>query len=130
VDSSSESSQAVIQFSIFHTSTPLSYLGIYWYVLIHTEIYRDALYFCLQDTVIVVPPYPYCIKEDRNDVPQQGCWYAQPLLFFTGYLRPKDGRSSKQPTYKTGLDDLEVTLVFFSTFEEPTLPIKGPMEND
>jgi hypothetical protein len=29
----------------------------------------------------------------------------------------------------TRQDDPEVTLVFFSTFEELTLPIKGPMED-
>ncbi len=28
------------------------------------------------------------------------------------------------------LDDIKVTLVFFSTFEELTLPIKGPMKDE
>jgi hypothetical protein len=32
-------------------------------------------------------------------------------------------------TYKTGPDDRIYTLVFFSTFEELKLPIKGPMED-
>jgi hypothetical protein len=39
-----------------------------------------------------------------------------------GGRKPKDGRR------KTGPDDLRYDLVFFSTFEELTLPIKGPIE--
>jgi hypothetical protein len=36
----------------------------------------------------------------------------------------------QKPSYKTGPDDLKVTLVFYSTFEELTLPmITGPMED-
>jgi hypothetical protein len=35
----------------------------------------------------------------------------------------------KNKTYKTGPDDCLYNLVFFSTFEELKLPIKGPMEN-
>jgi hypothetical protein len=35
----------------------------------------------------------------------------------------------KNPTYRSGPDDLSYNLVFFSTFEELTLPIKGPMED-
>ena len=58
----------------------------------------------------------------------QDCWYARPQLFFTCILRPKDGRAPKNRTYKTGPDDLVHYLVFFNTFEELTLPIKGPME--
>jgi len=82
----------------------------------------------VQDTIVVVPPYPYSIEEDRHDVPLQDCWYARPQLFFTCILRPKDGREPKNRTYKTGPDDLVYHLVFFNTFEELTLPIKGPME--
>ena len=44
-------------------------------------------------------------------------------------LCPKDGRRPKNPTYRYGPDDLSYYLVFFSTFEELTLPIKGPMED-
>ena len=87
------------------------------------------LYFCVQDTILVVPPYPFCIEEDRHDVPLEDCWYARPQLFFTCVLRPKDGRLPKNRTYKTGPDDIIYTLVFFSTFEELKLPIKGPMED-
>jgi hypothetical protein len=85
----------------------------------------------VQDTILVVPPYPFCIEEDRmwHDVPMEDCWYASPQLFFTCVLRPKDGRLPKNRTYKTGPDDIIYTLVFFSTFEELKLPIKGPMED-
>ena len=76
-----------------------------------------------------MPPYPYCIEEDRHDVPLEDCWYARPQLFFKCTLRPKDGRKPKNPSYRYGPDDLTYYLVFFSTFEELTLPIKGPMED-
>ena len=36
----------------------------------------------VQDTVLVVPPYPYSIEEDRHDVPLEDCWAARPQLFF------------------------------------------------
>jgi hypothetical protein len=61
---------------------------------------------------------PYCIEEDRHDVPLEYCWYARHQLFLTCVLRPKDGRLPKNRTYKTGLDDRIYTLVFFSTFDE------------
>jgi hypothetical protein len=41
----------------------------------------------------------------------------------------KDGRQPKNSTYRYGPNDLSYYLVFFSTFEELTLPIKGPMED-
>ncbi len=72
---------------------------------------------------------PYCIEEDRHDIPLEDCWYARPQLFFTCVLRPKDGRLPKNLSYKTGPDDIIYTLVFFSTFEELKLPIKRPMED-
>jgi hypothetical protein len=81
------------------------------------------------DTILVVPPYPSCIEEDRHNVPLEDCWYASSQLFFTCVLRPKDGRLPKNRTYKTCPDDKVYTLVFFSTFEELKLPIKGPMED-
>ena len=82
----------------------------------------------MQDTILVIPPYPYCIEEDSNDVRLEDCWYARPQLLFTCYLRPKDGRPLKNRTYRCGPDDLPYHLVFFSTFEELKLPISGPME--
>ena len=77
----------------------------------------------------MVPPFPYCIEDDRHDVPLDDCWYARPQLFFTCVLRLKNGRLPKIRTCKSGPDDIECTLVFFSTFEELNLPIKGPMED-
>ena len=78
---------------------------------------------------MVVPPYPYCLEEDRHSVPLDDCWYARPELFFTCHLRPAHGRLPKNSTYKHGPDDLCYTLVFFSTFEVLDLPFKGPMED-
>jgi hypothetical protein len=80
-------------------------------------------------SILVIPPYPFCIEEDRHNVPLEDCWYASPQHFFTCVLRPKDGRLPKNRTYKTSPDDIVYTLDFFSTFEELKLPIKGPMED-
>ena len=77
----------------------------------------------------MVPPYPYSIIEDHRDVPLEDCWYARPQLFFTCHLRPIGGRLPKNGLFKTGPDDLLYHLVFFNTFEELKLPIKGPMED-
>ena len=87
------------------------------------------LHCSVEDTVAVVPPFPYCMEEDHHDVPLEDCWYASPQLFFTSVLRPKNGTLPKNRTYQTGPDDIECTLVFFSTVEELELLIKGPMED-
>ena len=81
------------------------------------------------DTIVVVPPFPYCIEEDRHNVPLEDCWYARPQLFFTCVMRPKNGRLPKDKRCHAGPDDIRYTLVFFSTFEELNLPMKGPMED-
>ncbi len=78
--------------------------------------------------MLVVPPYPYCIEEDHHDVDLEDCWTAQPQLFFSCHLSPKGGRKPKDGRHKTSPDNLRYKLVFFSTFEELSLPIKGPME--
>ena len=69
----------------------LVHTGIYWYVLVHTCMYCYVLvYFrvhpylqcyslsdglwCVQDTIIVVPPFPYSIAEEIDDVPFDDCW--------------------------------------------------------
>jgi hypothetical protein len=81
----------------------------------------------LQDTVLIVPPYPY-VLEDPSDVPLDDCWIVCPQLYFTCHLRPTNGRQPKaRHTY--GEDDISVELVFFSTFEELALPGSGPMES-
>ncbi len=66
---------------------------------------------------------------DHHYVPWDACWSASPQLLFTCFLCPKDGRLPKNRTYKNGPDDVQYTLVFFSTFEQLKLPIKGPMED-
>ncbi len=72
---------------------------------------------------MVVPPFPYCIEEDRHNVPLEDCWYARPQLFFTCVMRLKHGRLPKDKRGHTGPDDIVYTLVFFSTFEELNLPL-------
>jgi hypothetical protein len=86
----------------------------------------------VQETVIGVPLYPYCIEEFLQDVPTvplKNCWYARPQLFFTCCLRPRNARLQKNSNYKIGPDDIRHHLVFFSTFEELKLSISGPMES-
>jgi hypothetical protein len=34
----------------------------------------------VQDTILVIPPYPYCIETENDDVPLEDCWYARPQL--------------------------------------------------
>ncbi len=112
------------------------YIG--WYIFVHTSIYPDVLYLYAQDTIAIVPPYPYGIEEDPHDVTLKDCWFACPQLFFKCFLRPKHGREPKNSTYKAGSgiyscihvyfsmyvfnhfipDDLLHELVFFNTFEE------------
>ena len=100
------------------------------FILEYTCLQLDICHYCVQDTILVIPPYPYCIEEVPQDVPldPSDCWYARPQLFFTCILRPKNGRVPKNPTYRTGPDDVFHHLVFLSTFEELKLPISGPME--
>ncbi len=107
--------------------------GMCWYILVHTTIIYILFLceglLCVQDTIVVIPPYPYSITEDIADLPFKDCWYASPQLFFQCYLRPSGGRQPKNQSYKIGPDDLMYNLVFFSTFEELELPIHGPMED-
>ena len=56
-------------------------------------------------------------------------WFARPQLFFTCWLRPIDGRPPRNINYSRGPDDVEVHLVFFSTFEALDLPAQGPMDH-
>ena len=71
------------------------------YMCVYPSIYTDIHCWYAQD-VVVVPPYPYCIEEDRLDVNLDDCWYARPQLFFKCHLRPKNGREPKNSSYKTG----------------------------
>jgi hypothetical protein len=83
----------------------------------------------VQDTVLVVPPYSYCIEEDSHAVDLEDCLTTLPQLFFSCHLLSMGRRTPKDRMHKTGPDDLRYNLVFFSTFKELTLPIKGPMED-
>ena len=72
--------------------------GIYWYILLSFTCCSCAEGLqCVQDTIVVIPPYPYNITEDIADVPFKDCWYASPQLFFQCYLRPSGGRLPKNP---------------------------------
>jgi hypothetical protein len=106
---------------------------MYWYILVFTSFtffYSGVEGLgCVQNTIVVVPPYPYSIADDIANVPFGDCWYARPQLFFKCHLHPTGGRSTKKPSYKIGPDDLLFNLVFFSTFEELNLPIHGPMKD-
>ena len=92
--------------------------------MVYTSIYKNILWytcFGLQDIVVVVPPYPYSIMEDHQDVPLEDCWYARPQLFLTYHLRPISGWLPKNGLFKICPDDLLYHLVFFNAFEELTL---------
>ena len=105
------------------------YTGMYWYITRYT-VFVSAL--TLQDTVVVDPPYPFSIEEDSDDVPLNDCWYACPQLFFRIEVQiysASKGWKTAEESYRFGPDDLSYNLVFFSTFEELMLPIKGPMED-
>jgi hypothetical protein len=54
---------------------------------------------CVQDTIVVIPPYPYSITEDVDDVPFQDCWYARPQLFFQCHLHPTEQRVKRATWY-------------------------------
>ncbi len=88
-----------------------------------TGFYLNYQLCCVQDTILVIPPYPYCIDADNNDVLLEDCWYACPQLLITCYLCPTGGRPPKNANYRYCPDDLCYHLVFFSTFEELKLPI-------
>jgi len=103
--------------------------GISHSELIYTMVipYLSLTYSVGQDTVLIVPPYPY-VLEDPADVPLDDCWIARPQLYFTCHLRPANGRQPKaRHTY--GKDDIPVELVFFSTFEELALSGSDPMKS-
>ena len=80
-----------------------------------------------QDVVLTVPPYPYALGEPF-DVYLDQCWAVRPQLFFSCHLRPMGGRQPKRANYTYGADDIQVQLVFYSTFEPIVLPRCGPME--
>ena len=54
---------------------------MYWYVPLCTCIFHSYLQcysgsdglWCVQDTIIVIQPYPYSIAEEIDDVPFEDC---------------------------------------------------------
>ncbi len=60
---------------------------------------------CVQDTIIVVLPYPYSKADDIDDAPFEGCWHARSQLFFKCHHRPTGrpyGRQSPPHTLVSG----------------------------
>jgi hypothetical protein len=53
---------------------------MYWYILVFTSFtfFNSCVegLGCVQDTIVVVPPYPYSIADDIADVTFGDCWYA------------------------------------------------------
>ena len=76
---------------------------------------------------MILLPYPFSLEEP-SDMSLEDAWHARPQLFFKCVLRPRDGRPPKNNSWTRGPDDIEVCLVFFSTFEELKLPATGPMD--
>ena len=79
--------------------------------------------------MLTVPPYLYAVDEP-SDVPLEDCWVVRPPLFFSCHLRPLGGRQPKRSNNTYGLDDIQVQLVFYSTFEPVDLPGGGPMDSE
>ncbi len=67
---------------------------MYQYILVFTSIYNFIQVLrgwgpgCVQDTIVMVQPYPYSITDDTDDVPFADCLYASPQLFFKCHLSP------------------------------------------
>ena len=49
-------------------------------------------------------------------------------LIFSCHLRPRGARLPRRANYTYGPDDIQVQLVFYSTFEPMVLPMGGPIE--
>ncbi len=56
------------------------------FMYVCTWLYLKFQLCCVQDTILVIPPYPYCIEEVNDNVQLEDCWYAHPQLFFTWYI--------------------------------------------
>jgi hypothetical protein len=78
------------QYILVHTSMywyVLVCTGIYWFILIVFTMFSGAEGLgCVQDTIVMVPPYPYSITEDIEDVTFEDCWYARTQLLFTKHF--------------------------------------------
>ena len=82
-----------------------------------------------QDCCLILPPYQFSLGDPSAALvcPWRSMARA-PSAVLQVHLRPQNGRHPKNPSWTRGPDDLEATLVFFSTFEELKLPATGPMD--
>ena len=77
--------------------------------------------------MLTVSPYSYVVGES-SDVPLDQGWVVRPELFFSCHLRPMGARLPRRANYTYCQDDIQVQLVFYSTFKPMVLPGGGPME--
>ena len=77
--------------------------------------------------MLTVPPFQYVVGES-SDIPLDHCWVVKPQLFFSCHLRPRGARLPRMANYTYCQDEIQVQLVFYSTFEPMVLPIGGPMD--
>ena len=68
-------------------------------------------------------PYPYVVGESSND-PLDQCWVVRPQLFFSCHLRPRGARLQSRANYTYGPNDIQVQLVFYSTFEPKAMGVQ------
>ena len=73
---------------------------IFMYISVYTSIYSDTHRCYVQDTVVVVPPYPYCIEEDRLDVDFGGLLVCtSPALFQVLFASKKNSTKAGPGIY-------------------------------
>ncbi len=93
-----------------------------WYIQVYTSIYCDIILVLVGRTLLLLSPLIHTASWKTV------AGYARPQLFFTCHLRPICGQLPKNGLFKICPGDHR-DLVFFNTFEELKLPIKGPMED-
>jgi hypothetical protein len=73
--------------------------------------------------MLVCPPYPYYPNPDEFDLEAHidFAWIARPQLFFKSTIRPIGGNED-------GTDDMELTLMFYSTLERIVLTPDHPLQ--
>ena len=74
--------------------------------------------------MLTIPPYPYVVTESSSDVPLDQGWVVRPQLFFSCHLRPRGARLPRRANYTYGPDDIQVQLVFYSTFEPKAMGVQ------
>ena len=78
--------------------------------------------------MLTVPSYPYVVGESF-DGPLDQCWVVRPTLFSSCHLRPWAARLPRRSNSTYFPDDIQVQLVFYSTFEPMVLPGGGSMDS-